>query len=197
MKARQKIIPFILILTMVAGVGCKNDEVVLQLEVNSQTSVIQKKVAGINFRFSLLKARYQPSTVFKEGENIIFSFSIENALQDTIFVSTDFITPDFYRVFKSDHIDMGKPWTGLWCDYSLAKEELAIAPSNEKEINCPWVSASNIRPDYPLCMSQSQSYLMVGDYYTFINLGFHYRINKKPRSIENLKLLINFRVTKN
>jgi hypothetical protein len=197
MKAKQMIIPFILMLIMVAGVGCKNDEVVMQLEVNSQTSVIQKKVAGINFRFSLLKARYQPSTVFKEGENIIFSFSIENALQDTIFVSTDFITPDFYRVFKSDNIDMGKPWTGLWCDYSLAKEELAIAPSNVKELNCPWVLNPSIQADYPLCMSQSKSYLMAGDYYTFINLGFHYRINKKPRSIENLKLLINFRVTKN
>lgn len=196
MKIKQKIISLIFIFSIAVIAGCENNESVLEITSKSNNTVIQKEVDGIKFKFCLLNESGNSSTVFKEGENIIFSFSFENDLQDSIIVSTDFIRSNFYRVYQSDNIDVGKPWTGILCEFSMAKEELGLAPSSFKQLNCPWVLTINSQPNYPLCMSQSQSYLRAGDYYTFIDLEFHYRINKKPKSIENLKFLVNFIITK-
>jgi len=195
MKAKQKTILLIFIFSIAAVIGCENNEIVLEITSNSKNAVIQKEVDGIKLKFCLLNENADSSTVFKEGENIIFSFSFENNLQDSIIVSTDFISSNFYRVYQSDNIDMGKPWTGLWCEFNMAKQELELAPSSLKQLNCPWILTANFQPSYPLCMSQSKTYLPIGEYYTYIDLGFHYTVNNKHKSIDNLKLRINFKVT--
>jgi hypothetical protein len=197
MKTKQKVALLIFIFSIVAVVGCENNEIVLEITSNSKNAVIKKEVYGIKFKFCLLNENGDSLTVFKQGENIIFSFTFENDLQDSIIVSTDFISPNFYRVYQSDNVDMGKPWTGLWCEFNMAKQELRLAPSSLKQLNCPWILTANSQPNYPLCMSQSKNYLTVGDYYTYIDLGFHYSINNKHKSIDNLKFIINFKVTKN
>lgn len=119
MKTKIVFSVFLSLFIWIGIIGCSDDnEIVLEITPDSKNAVIQKEVDGIKFEFYLLNEEGISTTVFNEGENIIFSFSFKNNLQDTIIVSTDFIDTNFYRVYQSNNIDLGKPWTGLWCEFS-------------------------------------------------------------------------------
>jgi len=136
---------------------------------------------GIQFKFCLLNENGDSTTSFKEKENIIFSFSLKNNLQDTITFSTDFIDYSFYNVYQINNVDMGKPWTGVWCEFNMSDEKLRLAPSNTRQFNCPWLLISNNQPDYPLCMSESKNLFTTRKLLYKINLGFHYIVNNKKQ----------------
>jgi len=180
------------------GAGCGQDDNNLwEISPYSKSSVIQKEVNGIEFKFCLLNEKGEPATVFKEGENFSFRFSIKNLNDDTITVTTEFISDDFFRVYhltSNSLIDMGKPWTGVWCEYSLTPHEFEMEPSIEKQFNCPWVLTDDNAPDYPICMDESKNYLTIGEYSTSFNLNFHYRIGDKESIIDNAKFKINFEI---
>lgn len=89
---------------------------------------------------------------------------------------------------------MGKPWTGVWCNYNLQPLEIKLEPTMNKKLTCPWIRTVNNIPVYPLCMSESKDPLDQGEYYTSIGLNFHYTIKSKKSIISNLKFKINFKI---
>lgn len=187
-----------IILLLLLDVGCKKSNPsssLLEINPNSEMTVIQTETNNIGFEFCLLNDKGQASTVFNEGENLTFSFTFKNKLQDSIIVTTEFINYEFFRVFLSENnVDMGKPWTGTWCDFNLLPHEIRLKPSSLKQITCPWILTDNNRPVYPLCMSVSKNLLLKGEYYTYINLDFHYSLDGKVSVINNLIFKINFRI---
>lgn len=189
-------ISFVLLILCFLGAGCeKEDELFWEISPDSKTAVIQKEVDGIEFKFCLLNEQGEPATVFNEGENFIFSFSFKNKMQDPIVVTTEFISSNFYRVYRSiDKTDMGKPWTGIWCNYDGTLHEINLAPSNVRQLNCPWVLTDDKAPEYPLCMSESKEYLAKGKYETFFDLNFHYTISGKKKIIDNMTFKIIFEI---
>ncbi len=178
MKVRILKVTTILLLFVIMEAGCekaKEDNAFARISPNSKNTVIQKSIDGIDFKFGLMNTESEYATVFNEGENIIFNFSFSNDGEDTIIISTDFINNDFYRVFNSDNNkDMGKPWTGIWCEYSLQPQVIVLPPSQSREIKCPWILRSSHQTDYPLCKSESRPLLDLGDYYTKLNFVFEY-----------------------
>jgi len=190
-----KITSFVLLFALM-GAGCKKDDKLLwEISPISNSNVIQKTVDGVEFKYCLLNEKGEPSTVFNEGENFDFIFSFKNNMQDTIVVTTEFINSNFFRVYRSlDRNDMGKPWTGVWCDYSLAPQEIYSAPSTIKLLHCPWVLTNDNAPEYPLCMSESKDYLAKGKYETFFDLDFHFTIGGKQKIIDNITFKINFEI---
>jgi len=189
-------ISFIFLSLSIMGVGCeKEDELLWEISPDSKTAVIQKEVDGIEFKFCLLNEEGEPATVFNEGENFAFNFSFKNKMQDTIVVTTEFISSNFFKVYRSqDNNDMGKPWTGVWCNYSLAPQEINSAPSNTKQLYCPWILTQDTAPEYPLCMSESKDYLAKGKYETFFDLDFHFTMGEKKKIIDNITFKINFEI---
>jgi hypothetical protein len=179
-------------------VSCKkNNEppILLEISPENESAIIQKETGQIEFTFSLLNQEGLPATDFNEGENFTFRFSFKNNSTDTISVTTEFINSDFFRVFLSQsNLDEGKPWTGIWCEYNLMTRVIKLPPSSSFQLRCPWILTDNNYPDYPLCMSESKSPLMKGEYNTSINLNFHYSSEGKMAIIDNLKFKINFLV---
>lgn len=190
-----KISAFVLLFVLM-GAGCeKEDKLLWEISPKSNSAVIQQTDDGVEFKFCLLNEKGEPSTVFNEGENFVFNFSFKNKMQDTIVVTTEFINSNFFGVYRSlDNIDMGKPWKGVWCDYSLAPQEINLAPSTIKQLYCPWVLTKDNAPEYPLCMSESKDYLTKGKYETFIDLNFHFTMGDKKKIIDNITFKINFEI---
>ncbi len=199
-KKLKIVIPFLLLIpicVVLLGAGCEKDKNLWEISPESKSAVIQKEVNGIEFKFCLLNEMGEPATTFKEGENFTFRFSIKNLNDDTITVTTEFISDNFFRVYQltsNSLIDMGKPWTGVWCKYSLTSQEFKMGSSIEKQLNCPWVLTDYNAPDYPICMDESKNYLSQGEYSTSFNLNFHYRIGDKENIIDNAIFKINFEI---
>jgi hypothetical protein len=196
MKTTILKISFIFLFLSLMGAGCKkNQEILWEISPDSKTTVIQKEVNGIEFNFCLLNEQGEPATVFNQGENFTFSFSIKNNFDDTLTVTTEFISSEFFKVYHvQDNIDMGKPWTGLWCEYNLEPQVLILPPVQSKQLNCAWVLTENNYPDYPLCMSESKNPLAKSEYYTKFNLDFHYSKKGKREQISNIIFKINFEI---
>jgi hypothetical protein len=116
MKSFSIKIGAISLLIILMGSGCKkNNDSSSLWEITPQSGkvFIQNEMNGIEFNFFLLNKEGQPATIFNQGENFTFSFSFKNNSQDPIIVTSEFINPDFLRVYLSqNNIDMGRPWTG-------------------------------------------------------------------------------------
>lgn len=102
MKTTLLKISFIFLLLGLMGAGCeKDDEILWEISPESKTAEIQKEVDGIEFSFCLLNEKGESATVFIEGENFSFNFSFKNKMQDTIVATTEFISSNFFRVYRS------------------------------------------------------------------------------------------------
>lgn len=173
----------------------ESETLILEISPDNGQTAIRKDVDGIVFNFCLLNEEGKSATIFEKKENIIFSFLIENNLGCDISVPTNFIDSTFYRVYRQiDNADMGKPWTGLWCEYSMANKKVEIASSETYSFVCPWILTKDHQPDYPICMSESKDYLSSGNYYTIICLDFQYFQESEQKTINNMIFKINFKV---
>ena len=196
MKTKKKVL-FVSLLSLwiTAGMtGCnKDDDPIWEISRAGKRAVIEQKRNGIVFKFCLLNKQGKPDTLFKEGDNFTFYFSLKNITQNDIFVSADFINNDFYRVYQSNNTDRGTPWTGIWCEFRRKPTEIKIAPLTTRKLSCPWKLTYDIRPDYPFCMSESRETLPKGDYYTIIHTRSKYMIHKKQFT-EDIHFKINFKI---
>lgn len=198
MKTKILKLSVLLLLFSFITAGCQKDDI-FELNIGDENAVIQKEIDGIEFKFCLLNEQGDPSTVFEEGENFTFHFSFKNLKEDTIIVTTEFVYDEFFRVYQvieTEHIDKGKPWSGIWCDFSLAPREIPVAPNSSSELLSPWMPKGEIYDYYPLCVTGRDA-LPTGVFITRFDLNFHYKINGKERIIDDLKFKINFEINQN
>jgi hypothetical protein len=187
----------LLLLFSLIGAGCEKEEDLFELQIGDKDATLIKEVNGIEFKFCLLNEQGEPATVFNEGENFTFQFSITNFKKDSIIITTEFINDEFFRVYRmtgDSKSDMGKPWTGVWCYYSGEPKEFILQSSKIKSLQCPWVLTVKEKPDYPLCVSESKDYLGRGEYFTSFNLNFHYIFNNESVIIKEKEFKINFKI---
>jgi len=193
----MKTIFFILIVGFIVS-SCRknpNDEIIHEISSQSAANIIEENIDSIDFTFYLLNADGMPATVFKEGENFSFCFSVKNKLPQSIIATTEFINDDFFRIYRSiDNINMGRGWSGVWCEYNLGSKEIEYKPTKLKQLNCPWIISEKTMPDYPLCMSLKNVYLEKGEYYTSLHLDFHYTKNGIKMIINDRVFKINFKI---
>lgn len=114
---RKMIAYMLLLLLFLMGVSCKKEsnssDNIDSISPESQKQMIDKNINGIDFRFYLLDENNKPSTVFNEGENFEFYFSVTNQSDrkinfDAGFVQTNYNS--FCEVFNSDGHSLGKPF---------------------------------------------------------------------------------------
>ncbi len=102
---KQKILKLSTVILLFAfiGAGCQKDDI-FELEIGDKDAVIVKEVDGVEFKFCLLNAQGEPATVFDEGENFTFTFSIKNNRKEQLRANQDnfqFIQlKDFFAVKK-------------------------------------------------------------------------------------------------
>ncbi len=89
---------------------------------------------------------------------------------------------------------MGKPWSGVWCEFIGGPREFRLMPTEALSINSPWVLTDGTQPSHPLCTAATIDYLPKGDYYTRIELNFHFSKGNRKKIIRNRTYTINFKI---
>jgi len=191
----MKKIIYSLIAISLLFLGCDKDEF-YELKINDENPVIEKSVNKIDFKFCLLNEKGEPATIFEEGENFTFQFSFQNNLEDSITVNTSFVTNNFFKVTQrnnGENIDLGKPYTGIWCEFAGGPKNFILAPNATGGVQCPWVTKDE-KNIHPFCAGESKEALNSGMYFTQFELDFQYMINEKEFKISNKNFKINFEV---
>ena len=197
----RNIILLFISLLFIGMTACKNtidnlsgSDLTWEISPDSKSQVIEKEINGIAFMFCLLNEQGEPATVFNEGENIVFSFSLMNNLKESISISPEFINDDFYRVYGYNNTDMGKAWTGMWCNFRYEKMAIELQPDEQKVLNCPWFLSDNFNADYPLCKGDDMNPLPKGEYFTSLHFDFSYNVDGKKKDIKNVTFKIYFKI---
>ena len=75
-------------LLFIGSVACGDtmDDLSWEISPDSKSQVIEKEVNGIIFKFCLLDEQGKSATVFNEGENFSFYFSVTNSSKKDFFI---------------------------------------------------------------------------------------------------------------
>lgn len=161
----------------------------------------EKTDIPVDFEFRLLNVNGEPSTVFKEGEDLIFSFIIVNKSKNQLYLKAITDMDDFFKVFdlssrqeNGELISLGKPYKAVHCEYVNGY----IIPSLDTlKIEIPWVPKENNIDSYPKIMCNykyDNSYIAIGEYTTNFTSTFVVNTEENEFETEMKSFKINFTV---
>jgi hypothetical protein len=146
-----------------------------------------KQSLPVDFEFVLLDTLGNEKTVFKQGENIIFSFRVKNNSDEDLYLKNSFIYDDFFKVYQTNTpegtLSYGRPYN-IIC--YIGGFHL---PANETyKMNCPWYyTEDSALNHFCLIHSSETTNLPAGFYYTEFTQSFeiediqtekkHFKIN--------------------
>jgi len=198
MKTKQLLLPTLLLaFLMLTAHSCEKDNnTILEISPNSKTAVIQKEVDGIEFKFYLLNEQGNPSTVFNEGENFSFYFSVTNNSGEKLYFEPGFAysNSNFCKVYSFKNQDLGQPFRLI----TVLDIGIGAYPF-EKGDTCVfeqlWVDDRDSIWDWQKAVYQSthKEFLPKGDYYTEFKHKFRFAGNQ-PINSDTLNFRINFRI---
>ena len=120
---------------------------------------------GFRFTFSLQTENGTNATVFKEGENVVSVYTIENLTGDTAFVaesySSAYKNDNFGRVYSADGEDLGRPAVVMPDEWIVCRH---------MEQGAAWRSSLS----YPGDDVRNLQYLKRGEYYVAFTPRFAY-----------------------
>ena len=180
-----------------AGCGEENDPI-WELYPGGKQTVIQNEISGISFTFYLMNEEGKPATVFNEGENFYFYFSVKNNSGKSYDHGAYLCgyTTDFFRVFSSARMDYGKSYNTLPI-YDLAMTEHQFNGGDTYTFKIPWMHSEEALfegEDFPY-QSILRDKLGKGTYYTSFKHEFKFIGNGANRDIEtDLIFKINFKI---
>ncbi len=182
----------ILLLVALFFVSCNEDE--------------ESLIPQVDFNFQLLDMNGNPSTVFNEGENFIFSFLIINRSDRQIqFDQSEMQTQDFFRVIRLvdsqeevSTVDMGRPYNGVFCLYMASH---TISAKDTLSLRIPWKPDENwdtgtgkyFSPFF--CDVNSDNQLLgKGNYQTKFSSRFEFSVNGNAFSLPSQDFNIGFTI---
>ncbi len=174
----------VILLFAFISTGCQKDDV-FELRAGDKNAVIVKEVDGIEFKFCLLNEQGEPATVFNEGENFTFLFSIKNNTKEKVQASPMSLLPftytkDFFAVKKRNKY-YGKAYL-----YDFPEDYEPVFP----EI-LSWLGPSKTYIiSSPLCENRNDVSLKKGVYYTSFSNTFDFGSVKTDK----LTFKINFKI---
>jgi len=179
--------------------ACKDttDSLSFDISPDSKSQVIEKEVDGIAFKFCLLNEQGKPATVFNEGENFSFYFSVTNKTNKKLyfipeFAHTNIIDNEFCVVFTSDSQRIGRPFNFLGYD-KIGIGAYPFDPETNYVFEQQWIDKqdSTWGWKYGYYESSHQTPLPAGDYFT----GFQSRFQFYDDYLDTtLTFKINFKI---
>ena len=169
---------------LIISVGCQKDDDIFELEIGDKNAVIVKEVDGVEFKFCLLNEQGKPATIFNEGENFTFSFSIKNNRKEKLHANPDnfqFIyLKDFFAVKKRNKY-YGKAYL-----YDFPEDYQPMFPAIMN-----WFAPSTTKViDSPLFENTDEVSLRKGVYHT----NFYYSFDFGSVKTDKLTFKINFEI---
>ena len=182
--------------------ACKDstDEMGWEISPGSKSQVIEKKIDGIAFKFCLLNEQGKPATVFNEGDNFSFYFSVTNQSKKDFYYDGYRLAFDenFLRVYNLSNFDFEKSYKPL----SHTDIGIAAYPFNDGDIyiiKIPWLQHEK---DSILCVenfcyeSIIQKPLIKGFYYTNFKYSFYFQGQQDNNTVrtDSINFKINFKI---
>ena len=188
-----KISVFLLLFSLM-GAGCEKEEE----QINNAT--IQKEIDGIKFKFCLLNEQGKPDTIFNQGENFSFYFSVTNNSREKYYFYPGYAyynDVEFCKVYDSNSQSKGKPYkVNTVLDIGAGAYPFDIGDSYIFEQ--PWADDRDSIWDWGEGTFESthQKPLDKGNYYTEFQYRFRFaRSNNQPALFtDTLKFKINFKI---
>lgn len=141
---KQKILKtstiFLLLIVLgvtIIGAGCQKENDIFEIQIGDKSAVIQKEVNGIEFKFCLLNEQGEPATVFNEGENFSFLFSITNKSGKKLYLDNSFFDKNFCNVHNTKGNDFGKPYETVFI-YSIGQAAMPLSLDSTYTLSVPW-----------------------------------------------------------
>lgn len=131
-----KISVFILLVAL-TWAGCEKDEEIFELQIGDKNAVIQKEVDGVEFKFCLLNEQGEPATVFNEGENFTFLFSITNKSGVNLNNDNRFLNENIFNVYDIKKNDYGKPYEITFI-LTIGQGAMPLDADSTYTFNVPW-----------------------------------------------------------
>ncbi|MFV0593792.1 MAG: hypothetical protein ACK5M7_20640 [Draconibacterium sp.] len=172
------------------GAGCNNDEDLFELQIGDKNAVIQQEVNGIEFTFCLLNEAGEPATVFNEGENFTFRFSIQNKNKQLIYFDQSLMNSNEFCEVKNNTKSFGKPFEIIGVN-EIGKIGWSIPENSTTEISVKWIPDSdtwNISHFY--LKNKHLSVLSKGIYLT----EFSQKFDLETLQTKKLTFKINFEI---
>jgi len=192
---------FFIALLITGATACKDaiDDSSWDISPDSKLQVIEKEINGIAFKFCLLNEQGKPATIFNEGENFSFYFSVSNDSKKNYYYVGYAIAYDknFLRVFNSSGYDFGKSYSPL----PIPEVGIAAWPFNAGAVHIikvPWLHEK----DSVLCAenfcyeSIIQKPLVKGIYYTGFKYSFYFQGQNESDTFrtDSINFKINFKI---
>jgi hypothetical protein len=119
------------------GAGCEDDDGILELQIGDENPVILKEVSGVEFKFCLLNEQGEPATIFNEGENFTFLFSVTNKSGRKLYLDNSFLDNSFCNVYTTKGKEIGKPYEFVSM-FNIGQAALPLDVNDTYIINVPW-----------------------------------------------------------
>ncbi len=163
---------------------------------------LNNDISPVKFILRTLNIEGFPSTDFKEGENIVFSFLIINNSNNQITYFQSINQEDFLKVTKIniqsgekpvERFVIGKPFKTMFCNYING---IIINVYDTLKLEIPWITDSSI--NYPhFCLLEDNKPLEIGNYETSFTSSFDFMVNDKALEINNFTFKTQFNIIRN
>lgn len=173
------------------GAGCNNDEDLFELQIGDKNAVIQKEVDGIEFKFCLLNEAGEPATVFNEGENFAFQFSIENNTDTILYYDNSLFNENGFCEVKNNNESSGMPYKKPVVIELIGKVAFGIPIGYSVDKNIKWISNDDVwTVGHVSFKKNNNSPLAKGIYHT----EFSHRFDFDTMKTNKLTFKINFEI---
>ncbi|WP_339699006.1 hypothetical protein [uncultured Roseivirga sp.] len=186
----------ILLLSFSMLSACSSDDLKTIEEVQIEGGhQVQRTDGDFEFKYGLFNDQGQPTTEFKQGDIIIFSFWIKNDTEQYWdLLQSEY--KDFFRVYKLEgiahQVDMGQPHDGMFFT-----KQLGVEPSSDKvlKFELPWIVPESAKLDKTLWkQGRNAPPLEKGVYKTTFDQSFDFRIGGQTYETALLSFIIDFTV---
>jgi len=177
--------------------GWKKSPEAIEWEISPDS--VEKEIDGIAFKFCLLNEQGKPATVFNEGENFSFYFSVTNQSKKDFFYDAYLLAFDknFLRIYNSSDFDFEKSYKPL----NHTDIGVAAYSFNDGDVyifKVPWLHEKNS----VLCNEKFwyesivRKPLVKGFYYTNFKYSFYFQGQDENNTIrtDSIDFKINFKI---
>ena len=194
MKNKVLFFTIISLFLLIGGTGCgKEDVPFFEVDPYSDNPTISTASNDISFKFYMLNEKGEKATVFDEGVNFSFCYSVTNNREDSVeYYPTEIYTNrDFFAVKNSNGDFYERPsgmpailkvYRGVW-----------IKSGETLVFNTPWIdNRESWNWELATFLPVNQQPLPKGDYYTEFTSDLDF--NHRRLHVENFTFRINFKV---
>lgn len=185
-------------LSILLGAGCDKDDnnLILELEIGSDSAEISRVIKGIEFKFCLLNEKGEATTLLKEGDKFSFQFSYKNVSGEMLNLDNNILANNSFCEVLNTSQSFGQPFIYLGKD-KIGAGAFPFENGKEYTIEFPWINENKVwRLLSNYFKNSNNEILPSGQYYTEFSQAFVFpkTVDDEPLKIDSITFKINFNI---